>query len=163
MTFPVIEIHTKLLNDFGSGVATRIVSGIDCIAVPFFFVASGLLCSGCLSLRDFADSSFSAAVRVRNTIRRQSSLYAIWTVLLPSLALFSAHLRGRGVGEALLRLERRHGACGAERLHLTSVVSADERSGIFVYGICGHASISFFSALISHVALYAFILRRSLH
>lgn len=37
MAFLVVEIHTRPFRDFGSPVINEIVSGVDCVAVPFFF------------------------------------------------------------------------------------------------------------------------------
>lgn len=106
MAFLVVEIHTKPFNDLGSETIARIVSGIDCVAVPFFFIASGFLCFRGLSIKDFDTRSSAAAVRVRKNIRKQLSLYAIWTVVLLPLALFGAHLREWGAAETILRLVR---------------------------------------------------------
>lgn len=106
MAFLVVEIHTKPFNDVGSETVAQVVSSIDCVAVPFFFVASGFLCFKGLSTSDFGDSGSSAVARARGTIRKQLSLYAIWTVLLLPLALFGASLRGWGAGETALRLIR---------------------------------------------------------
>lgn len=106
MAFLVVEIHTKPFNDLGSEAIARIISGVDCVAVPFFFIASGFLCFRDLSIKDFGTRSSAAAVRVRKNIRKQLSLYAIWTVILLPLSLFGAHLREWGVAEIIMRLVR---------------------------------------------------------
>lgn len=54
--FLVVEMHTRALNDIGSGVTGQIVSVIDCVAVPFFFIVSGFLCfRRALASHDFKD------------------------------------------------------------------------------------------------------------
>lgn len=45
MALLVVEIHTRPFMDFDSQLINRIATGIDCVAVPFFFIASGYLCS----------------------------------------------------------------------------------------------------------------------
>ena len=45
ISFPNLEIHTRPFMDFDSQLINRIATGIDCVAVPFFFIASGYLCS----------------------------------------------------------------------------------------------------------------------
>lgn len=106
MAFLVVEIHTKPFNDVGLEAVSQVATAIDCVAVPFFFVASAFLCFRGLSGIDFSDGSSPASARVRGTIRKQFSLYAIWTALLLPLALFGASLRKWSFGETVLRLVR---------------------------------------------------------
>lgn len=106
MAFLVVEIHTRPLNDIGSGVVRQLISGIDCVAVPFFFIASGFLCFRGLALREFEDGRSPASARVRGTIRKQLRLYAIWTALLLPLALLGAYLRECGTAETALQIVR---------------------------------------------------------
>ena len=106
MAFLVVEIHTKPLNDVESNVVAQIVNGIDCVAVPFFFIASGFLCFRGLALRDFGDGGSHASARVRGTICKQLTLYATWTVLFLPLALFGARLRGWSAVETVLHIAR---------------------------------------------------------
>lgn len=106
MALLVVEIHTKPLFDLGSGLVDAVVSGIDCVAVPFFFIASGFLCFNSLSAADFGERASAGLARVRSTIKRQLSLYATWTVVLLPLALFGACLRDWGVLEAFAHLAR---------------------------------------------------------
>lgn len=106
MALLVVEIHTKPLFDLGSGLVDAVVSGIDCVAVPFFFIASGFLCFNSLSAADFGERVSAGSARVRSTIKRQLSLYATWTVILLPLALFGACLRDWGVLEAFAHLAR---------------------------------------------------------
>ncbi len=106
MAFLVVEIHTKPFNDISSDMVSRIVSGIDSVAVPFFFIASGFLCFRGLAICNFVNGSSSDVVRVQKTIRKQLSLYMIWTVLLLPLALFGAYLRGWDLPETITRLMR---------------------------------------------------------
>lgn len=106
MAFLVIEIHTLPFADIESDAISRVVSGVDCVAVPFFFIASGFLCFRGLALRDFDDGGSHASARVRCTICKQLTLYATWTALLLPLALFGARLRGWNAVETVLHIAR---------------------------------------------------------
>lgn len=106
MAFLVVEIHTKPFNDIGSVAITQVAAAVDCVAVPFFFIASGFLCFRGLVPLEVKDRSSAAAGRVRSTIHKQLSLYVIWTVLLLPLALFGASLRGWNAFETVLRIAR---------------------------------------------------------
>lgn len=107
MAFLVVEMHTRPLNDIGSGVTGQIVSVIDCVAVPFFFIVLSFLCfRRALASHDFKEWSSLGVTRVLGTIRKQLLLYAIWTALLLPLAVFGAFLRGWSAGEALVRFVR---------------------------------------------------------
>lgn len=106
MSLLVVEIHTKPFKDVGLETVSQVVTAIDCVAVPFFFVASDFLCFRGLSAIEFSDGSSPASARVHGTIRKQLSLYSIWTVLLLPLALFGASLREWDVVETVLRLIR---------------------------------------------------------
>lgn len=106
MAFLVVEIHTRPFDDIDSGLIAQIVSGIDCVAVPFFFIASGFLCFRGLALSDFRDGGSPASARVRGTMRKQLTLYATWTALLLPLALLGAHLRGWGAAATVLHIAR---------------------------------------------------------
>ena len=66
MAFLVVEIHARPLMNFA--LAQKILDGIDVIAVPFFFLASGFLCFQGLGAGDFRDVSSAAFIRVRKTI-----------------------------------------------------------------------------------------------
>lgn len=106
MAFMVVEIHTMPFDDVGSGIITQIIGGVDCVAVPFFFIASGFLCFRALASQDFRSETSNASVRVRETIRKQLALYATWAILLLPLALLGAHLREWDTVETALHIVR---------------------------------------------------------
>lgn len=81
MAFLVVEIHTR---PFG---ISPLVQGLDCVAVPFFFIASAFLCFRGLSAADFTDSESAACSRVWRTTKNLLRLYLMWTaVFLPITA-----------------------------------------------------------------------------
>lgn len=82
MAFFVVEIHTR---PFG---ASSLVQGVDCVAVPFFFISSAFLCFRGLNIAQFSDSKSSACTRVRNTAKRLLQLYLIWTLIYTPVSLF---------------------------------------------------------------------------
>lgn len=82
MAFLVVEIHTKPLMSFGNEIINRIAAGIDCVAVPFFFIASGFLCFRGLDLSSIMEQDSNASRRVRATIKKLAILYTTWFVLL---------------------------------------------------------------------------------
>lgn len=81
MAFLVVEIHTR---PFG---INPLVQGLDCVAVPFFFIASAFLCFRGLNAADFTDSESAACSRVWRTTKNLLRLYLMWTaVFLPITA-----------------------------------------------------------------------------
>lgn len=100
----VVAIHTHPLSDFNSPYLDQIFNGVMCVAVPFFFIASGFLCFRGLALKGFSEKDSAVSTRVRNTIRKQLKLYITWSVLLLPLALFGAYLRGWNSYETILNL-----------------------------------------------------------
>ena len=100
MAFLVVEIHTRPLTGFPF--AERIVEGIDVVAVPFFFVASALLCFRGLDEGSFADGSLPGAVRVRKTTGKLLRLYFVWTAIYLPVTVFGGIIRGDGFVHAVL-------------------------------------------------------------
>lgn len=62
----VVEIHTRPLKCFYS--AETLIEGIDVLAVPLFFLASGFLCFRDLNYASFGVAISAGTERVRNTI-----------------------------------------------------------------------------------------------
>jgi peptidoglycan/LPS O-acetylase OafA/YrhL len=81
MALLVVEIHTNPFFVGGPGLATDTVRGVDCLAVPFFFIASGFLCFRRVRLNEFSSPDSPSSVRVRKTLFRQLRMYLAWTVL----------------------------------------------------------------------------------
>ena len=100
MAFLVVEIHTRPLMDFQF--AEKIIEGIDVVAVPFFFLASGFLCFRGLDELAFAKASFAGAKRVRKTIFKLLKLYLTWTLLFLPITIFGNHLLGNDFLHALV-------------------------------------------------------------
>lgn len=90
MAFLVVEIHSR---PFGT---SSLVQGIDCIAVPFFFIASAFLCFRGLDVWQFSDGESGACFRVRKTIKKLLMLYVTWTVIYIPVSLFGYALNGLG-------------------------------------------------------------------
>ena len=90
MAFVVLEIHTKPLMSFGNATINRIVDGLDCVAVPFFFIASGFLCFRGLASKDFDVAESRASCRMRSTIKKLFQLYTTWFLILVPLNLIGA-------------------------------------------------------------------------
>lgn len=90
MAFLVVEIHTR---PFG---ISFLVQGIDCIAVPFFFIASAFLCFRGVDVGQFSDGESGACFRVRKTIKKLLMLYVAWTVIYIPVSLFGYALNGLG-------------------------------------------------------------------
>ncbi len=82
MALLVVEIHTKPLMALGNETVDHVVSGIDCVAVPFFFIASGFLCFRGLNPSSVADRRSNASQRIKSTIRKLLFLYVTWFALL---------------------------------------------------------------------------------
>ena len=82
MALVVVEIHVKPLSALGIEQVNNIVSGIECVAVPFFFIASGFLCFRGLISEQFIDSRSAPCFRVRSTIKRLLFIYTVWSALL---------------------------------------------------------------------------------
>ena len=82
MAFLVVEIHTR---PFG---ISPLVQGIDCVAVPFFFIASAFLCFKGFNAVDFSVENSSACIRVRKTMRKLTRLYLVWTVIFMPISAF---------------------------------------------------------------------------
>ena len=100
MAFLVVEIHTR---PFG---ASSFVQGIDCIAVPFFFIASAFLCFRGLDVGQFSDGESGACFRVRKTIKKLLMLYITWTVIYIPVSLFGYALNGLGPTAIFVSLVR---------------------------------------------------------
>ena len=83
MALLVIEIHTRPFMDFDSQPISRIATGVDCVAVPFFFIASGYLCFRGM---DAADEKLFR--RIRKTIKKLAVLYCVWVVIYLPTTLF---------------------------------------------------------------------------
>ena len=104
MAFLVVEIHARPLMNFA--LAQKILDGIDVIAVPFFFLASGFLCFQGLDAGDFRDASSAAFIRVRKTIFKLIRLYLTWTLLFLPLTIFGNMLKGNNPLRAILYFVR---------------------------------------------------------
>ena len=104
MAFLVVEIHARPLMNFA--LAQKILDGIDVIAVPFFFLASGFLCFQGLGAGDFRDVSSAAFIRVRKTIFNLIRLYVTWTLLFLPLTIFGNMLKGNSPLRAILYFVR---------------------------------------------------------
>lgn len=104
MAFLVVEIHARPLMNFA--LAQKILDGIDVIAVPFFFLASGFLCFQGLGAGDFRDVSSAAFIRVRKTIFKLIRLYVTWTLLFLPLTIFGNMLKGNSPLRAILYFVR---------------------------------------------------------
>jgi peptidoglycan/LPS O-acetylase OafA/YrhL len=81
MALLVVEIHTNPLSVGGPGLMTDIIRGVDCLAVPFFFIASGFLRFRKVRLNELCSWDSLSSIRVRGTIFRQLRMYLAWTVL----------------------------------------------------------------------------------
>lgn len=66
MALFVVEIHTRPLKGFYF--AETVIEGIDVLAVPFFFLASGFLCFRDLNYASFGVAISAGTERVHNTI-----------------------------------------------------------------------------------------------
>lgn len=97
LAFVVVEIHTKPLMSLGSTAINRVVDGLDCVAVPFFFIASGFLCFKGLVSEDFDVAESRASRRVRSTIKKLFQLYATWFLILVPLNLIGASATDQSV------------------------------------------------------------------
>lgn len=95
MAFLVVEIHTRPFRDFGSPVINEIVSGVDCVAVPFFFIASGFLCFRGLSsnvmIAEKADG------RIKKTISRLLFLYICWVIIYLPTSVYALNTFSGGL------------------------------------------------------------------
>lgn len=100
MAFLVVEIHTR---PFGT---SSLVQGIDCIAVPFFFIASAFLCFWGLDTVQFSDGENGVCFRVRKTIKKLLILYVTWTVIYIPVSLFGYALNGLGPTAILVSFVR---------------------------------------------------------
>lgn len=69
----VVEIHTRPLKCFYF--AETLIEGIDVLAVPLFFLASGFLCFRDLNYASFGVAISAGTERVRNTIIKLLRLY----------------------------------------------------------------------------------------
>lgn len=90
MALVVVEIHTKPLMSLGSTTVNCIIDGLDCVAVPFFFIASGFLCFKGLASKDFCEAESASSRRVRSTVKKLFRLYATWFFILLPLNLVGA-------------------------------------------------------------------------
>lgn len=100
----VVEIHTRPLEALA--IPEKLIEGVDVVAVPFFFIASGFLCFQGLSEVDFTDSLSCASIRVRNTALKLLELYLIWTVLYLPITIFGNFLYGKDLLHGLLAFVR---------------------------------------------------------
>ena len=104
MALLVVEIHTRPL--IGFHFAEIAIEGIEALAVPFFFLASGFLCFRGLSYASFGEATFAGAERVRNTINKLLRLYLIWTLLYFPITIFGNVLLGNSFLRASLSFVR---------------------------------------------------------
>lgn len=95
MALFVVEIHTRPLKGFYF--AETVIEGIDVLAVPFFFLASGFLCFRDLNYASFDVGISTGTERVRNTIFKLLRLYLIWTLLYLPLTIFGNVLLGKNL------------------------------------------------------------------
>lgn len=100
MAFFVVEIHTR---PFGT---SPLVQGVDCIAAPFFFIASAFLCFCGLDATQFSDVESRACARVRKTIKKLMLLYSAWTLIYIPVSLFGYVFNGFGPAGALVSFVR---------------------------------------------------------
>lgn len=91
----VVEIHTRPLKCFYF--AETLIEGIDVLAVPLFFLASGFLCFRDLNYASFGVVISAGTERVRNTIIKLLRLYLIWTLLYLPLTIFGNVLLGKNL------------------------------------------------------------------
>lgn len=120
MAFLVVEIHTR---PFG---ATPLVQGVDCVAVPFFFISSAFLCFRGLNIAQFSNSKSSACTRVRNTTKRLLQLYLIWTLIYIPVSLFGYINSGLSPLKTLLYFIRGTLLIG-ENIYMAALVPARQR------------------------------------
>lgn len=104
MALLVVEIHTRPL--IGFQFAEIAIEGIDVLAVPFFFLASGFLCFRGLSCASFGEATRAGAERVRNTIVKLLRLYLIWTLFYFPITIFGNVLLGNSFLHASLSFVR---------------------------------------------------------
>lgn len=100
MAFLVVEIHTR---PFG---INPLVQGIDCVAVPFFFIASAFLCFRGLNAADFADRGSAACARVWKTTKKLLRLYLTWTAVFLPVTVFGYAMNGIGPAKAAVSFVR---------------------------------------------------------
>lgn len=132
----VVEIHTRPLKCFYF--AETVIEGIDVLAVPFFFLASGFLCFRDLNYASFGVAISAGTERVRNTIIKLVRLYLIWTLLYLPLTIFGNVLLGKTFFMVLYPSSGE--LCSLGRIIIRGL-----------YGICWRAS------LVSLLSLFAFI------
>lgn len=101
MALLVVEIHTKPFMSLGSPVLNRIVEGVDCVAVPFFFIASGFLCFKSIDASELRDRCPLAALRIIATIKKLLLLYVIWFIIYLPIDLFGSIEAGNGLAKAI--------------------------------------------------------------
>ena len=106
MALLVIEIHTNPFFVGGPGLATDIVRGVDCLAVPFFFIASGFLCFRKVSLNEFCSPDSPSSIRVRETIFRQLRMYLAWTILYLPITAWADVVAGNSAQKSMLLFVR---------------------------------------------------------
>jgi peptidoglycan/LPS O-acetylase OafA/YrhL len=103
MALLVVEIHTNPFMVGEPGLATDVIRGIDCVAVPFFFIASGFLCFRKVDLDGFASAGSASASRVKDTALRQLRMYLAWTALYLPITIWADVAAGNGpIKSALL-------------------------------------------------------------
>ena len=100
MAFLVVEVHTR---PFG---ISPLVQGMDCVAVPFFFIASAFLCFRGMGATDFVDRRGSACKRVWNTTKKLFRLYLMWTVAFIPITVFGYAMSGVGPAKAAVSFIR---------------------------------------------------------
>lgn len=104
MALFVVEIHTRPLKGFYF--AETVIEGIDVLAVPFFFLASGFLCFRDLNYASFGVAISAGTERVHNTIIKLLRLYLIWTLLYFPITIFGNVLLGNSFLHASLSFVR---------------------------------------------------------
>ena len=104
MALFVVEIHTRPFRSYQ--ILERFVEGIDCIAVPFFFIVSGFFCFRVMSKEDCRDSFSKGIVRIQKFAFKLLRLYLIWTVIFLPVTVFGSILNKDGLLGALLLFVR---------------------------------------------------------
>lgn len=106
MALLVVEIHVKPMWDLGSDGLNALMTAIDGVAVPFFFIASGFLCFRGVDPADFSDASSASARRVRATASKLLGLYLMWTAVFLPVTLLGFSIGGDPLPSALFRFVR---------------------------------------------------------
>lgn len=85
---------------------TDIIRGVDCLAVPFFFIVSGFLCFRKVRLNELCSWDSLSSIRVRGTIFRQLRMYLAWTVLYLPITVWADVAAGNSPLKSILLFVR---------------------------------------------------------